>query len=125
MGIRMGFQYPSLNLGFQSNLPVHSPVLDIFYHEALCVASAIHDALFHILPGQSLAVFTDSLDTISIFSSLSRDMGYNQLLMFVVDLVLVTAIDFRVFHIIGDRNIVANHLSPNKAQEALSCVPHL
>ncbi|KAG2744107.1 hypothetical protein P692DRAFT_20746321, partial [Suillus brevipes Sb2] len=106
-------------------VPVHPPVSDIFFFEALCVASAIHDALSRISPGHRLAVFTDSLDTVSIFSSLSGETGYNQLLLFVVDLILATEVDFRVFHIAGDRNIVADHLSRNKAREALSCVPRL
>ncbi|KIK38173.1 hypothetical protein CY34DRAFT_91430 [Suillus luteus UH-Slu-Lm8-n1] len=121
----MGFWYPSLHLGFQSNLPVHLPVSDIFFFEALCVASAIHDALSHSLPGHHLAVFTDSLDTVSIFSSLSVETGYNQLLMFVVDLILAMEVNFQVFHIAGDRNIVADHLSHNKAREALICIPQL
>jgi hypothetical protein len=124
-GVGMGFWYPSLHLGFQSNLPARPPVSDIFFYEALCVASAIHDALSRILPGHRLAVFTDSLDTVSIFNSLSGETGYNQLLMFVVDLILATEVDFRVFHIAGERNVVADHLSRNKAREALTCVPHL
>jgi hypothetical protein len=44
-GTGMGFWYPRLNLVFQSNLPDHSPVQDIFFSEALCVSMAIHDAV--------------------------------------------------------------------------------
>ncbi|KAG2359924.1 hypothetical protein BDR07DRAFT_1291044 [Suillus spraguei] len=49
-GSGMGFWYPSLNLGFQSNLPEHPLMKDIFifFYKALCIASAIHDAVTHL-----------------------------------------------------------------------------
>ena len=61
----------------------------------------------------------------AIFNSLAAGAGYNDLLGFIVDLVLATSIDFRVFHISGDKNTVADHLSRNRGLEALTCVPNL
>jgi hypothetical protein len=123
-GIGLGFWYPSLRLGFYSDFPTRHSA-DIFYHKALCVASAIHDALSQLPSGHRLAVFTDSLDSVAIFSSLAAGAVYNDLLRFVVDLVLATSIDFRVFHISGDKNTVADHLAWNRGWEALACVPNL
>lgn len=106
-GIGLGFWYPSLRLGFYCDFPTRHST-DIFYHKALCVA-----------------VFTDSLDSVAIFNSLAAGAGYNDLLRFVVDLVLATSIDFQVFHISGDKNTVADHCSCNCGWEALACVPNL
>lgn len=44
-GSGMGFWYFLLNLTFQSGLPDHPPVTDIFFTEVLYVALAIHDAV--------------------------------------------------------------------------------
>jgi hypothetical protein len=111
LGSGMGYWFPELLLGFQSNLPLKSPVDDIFFHEALCVGSAIWDGVTRLPLGGRLAVFTDSLNTIYLFNSLSGDPGYNQLLHDVVEVIMAFGIDFRVFHISGERNVVADHLS--------------
>ncbi|KAG2049684.1 hypothetical protein BDR06DRAFT_1011914 [Suillus hirtellus] len=47
-GTGLGFWYPALNLSFQSPLPSHSPVEDIFFYESLCVSSGIHDAVTRV-----------------------------------------------------------------------------
>jgi hypothetical protein len=124
-GSGMGFWYPKLNLAFQSNLPDHSPVQDIFFSEALCVSVAIHDAVTRLPENGRLAVYTDSLNTVYLFNSLSVGPGYNPLLMDVIEVILVFRIDFRVFHVSGDNNIVADHLSHWRAREALRCSPGL
>jgi hypothetical protein len=124
-GSGMGFWYPSFNLAFQSNLPERPPIADIFFSEALCVASAIHDAVTRLPVGGRLAVFTDSLNTVYMFNTLSAGAGYNRLLMSVVETILVFDIDFRVFHIAGEENVVADHLSRWRAREALLCSPGL
>jgi hypothetical protein len=107
----MGYWFPELLLGFQSNLPLKSPVDDIFFHEALCVGSAIRDGVTRLPLGGRLAVFTDSLNIVYLFNSLSGDPGYNQLLHDVVEVIMAFGIDFRVFHISGERNVIADHLS--------------
>ncbi|KAG2742510.1 hypothetical protein P692DRAFT_201842064 [Suillus brevipes Sb2] len=117
-GSGMGFWYPSLNLAFQSNLPNRPPSNDIFFSEALCVTLAIHDAVTRLPKDGHLAVFTDSLNTVYMFNSLSRSSGYNHLLMDMVETVLVFEVDFRVFHISGCGNTVADHLSRWRARDA-------
>ncbi|KAG1833200.1 hypothetical protein DFJ58DRAFT_736191 [Suillus subalutaceus] len=95
----------------QSNLPEHPPVADIFFFEALCVASAIHDAVTQIPVNGCLAIYTDSLKTVYTFNTLSAGPGYNRLLVDAVEIILVFNVDFRVFHVAGEDNVVADHLS--------------
>ncbi|KIK39922.1 hypothetical protein CY34DRAFT_88341 [Suillus luteus UH-Slu-Lm8-n1] len=121
----MGYWYPSLNLGFQSSLPTRSPVNDIFFYEALCVGSAIHDAVTRLPHSGRLAVFTDSLNSMYMFNSLSGGPGFNRLLMDVVEVILAFEIDFRVFHISGDLNVVADYLSHWRAQDTIRVSPGL
>jgi hypothetical protein len=51
-GTSMGFWYPALNLGFQSQLPKRCPVQDIFFYEALCVCSGIRDGVTRLWQDQ-------------------------------------------------------------------------
>lgn len=124
-GSGMGFWYPSLNLGFQSSLPPKAPVHDIFFFEALCVSSAIHDAVTRLPQDGRLAVFTDSLNSVYLFNSLSGGPGFNRLLMDMVEIILTFRVDFRVFHISGNENVVADHLSRWRAVDAIRVSPGL
>ncbi|KAG2340133.1 hypothetical protein BDR05DRAFT_977435 [Suillus weaverae] len=124
-GSGMGFWYPSLNLAFQSGLPERPPITDIFFTEVLCVASAIHDAVTWLPRDGQLAVFTDSLNTVFMFNSLSGGPGFNQLLMDVVETIMVFKVDFRVFHISGCDNIIADRLSHWRGRDAVLCSPGL
>jgi hypothetical protein len=124
-GTGMGFWYPALNLGFQSNLPPRSPVDDIFFHEALCVGSAIHDAVTRLPRHGRLAIYTDSLNSVYMYNSLSGGPGFNRLLMDVVEVILAFEVDFRVFHVSGECNVVADHLSRWRASEAVRVSPGL
>lgn len=124
-GSGMGFWYPYLNLGFQSGLPEHSPIRDIFFFEALCVASAIHDAVTRLPFNGRLAVYTDSLNSVYMFNSLSGEPGFNRILMDVVEVILAFDVDFRVFHISGRDNVVADHLSRWRIADAICWSPGL
>jgi hypothetical protein len=61
-GSGMGFWYPQLLLGFQSNIPARAPIHDIFFYEALCVRLAICDVVSCLPLHDRLAVYTDSLN---------------------------------------------------------------
>jgi hypothetical protein len=124
-GSGLGFWYPRLNLGFQSNLPHRSPVNDIFFYEALCVASAIHDAVTRLPTNGRLAVYTDSLNSVYMFNSLAGEPGFNRILMDIVEVILAFDVDFRVFHVSGKNNIVADHLSRWRVNEAVRASPGL
>ncbi|KAG1785995.1 uncharacterized protein HD556DRAFT_1248919 [Suillus plorans] len=118
----MGFWYPSLNLGFWSNLPSCSPVENIFFHEALCIVSTIHDTVTHLPQHRRLAIFTDSLNSVYLFNSLSGGPGYNHLLMNVAEMILTFQVGFQVFHVSGDHNEVMDHLSQWRADNACKVV---
>ena len=111
--IALGIWYPSLALGLQA--PAHDIFAQhggsIFYLEALCVCSAILDAAPRLSSGQQLAVFTDNVNTVQLFNSLSALPAFNWMLIQVADAVLDQGFDFRVFHVPGIHNQVADSLS--------------
>ena len=83
----MGFWYPSLALGFQA--PAHQIFAQqegsIFYLESLCICVAILDAAPHLSPNQRLAVFTDNINTVQLFGSLSALLAFNWMLILVAE----------------------------------------
>jgi len=124
-GEGIAYWFPFANLGFQSHLPGDAPAGTIFYFEALAVTAAILDSV-HRLPAEGrIAVFTDNLNTVSMFNSLAALPPYNWLLMVSVDAIIDSRIDFQVFYVPGVDNIVADHLSRWRNEEAESVAPGL
>ncbi|KAG1894968.1 uncharacterized protein F5891DRAFT_960750, partial [Suillus fuscotomentosus] len=76
-------------------------------------------------PTQRLAVFSDSLNSVYMYNTLLASLGYHQLLIDVVKVVLIFDIDFRVFHVSGEVNLVIDHLSYWWAGEAQCISPSL
>ena len=109
----LGIWYPSLALGLQA--PAHDIFAQhggsIIYLEALCVCSAILDAAPRLSSGQHLAVFTDNVNTVQLFNSLSALPAFNWMLIQVANAVLDQGFDFQVFHVPGIHNQVAHSLS--------------
>jgi hypothetical protein len=124
-GNGMSFWYPSLNHGFQAPLPGTISSDTIFFFEALAVTAAIIDAAGRMHPHERLAVFTDNMNTVAMFNTLAALPPYNWLLMLVVDVILDSQIDLRVFHVPGVHNEVADHLSRWKNDEAREVSPGL
>ena len=75
----LGIWYPLLYLGLQA--PAHETFTQhegfIFYLESLCVCAAILDAAPHLSAGQHLGVFTDNINTVQLFNSLSALPAFN------------------------------------------------
>src|SRR5882724_909233 len=66
----LSFTAPTLKLGFCSSIPSHSPLMTIFYFEALAITSAILWASC-LEPGiHHLLIFTDPLNCMDMFNSL-------------------------------------------------------
>jgi hypothetical protein len=124
-GDGIAYWFPSSNLGFQSQLRGDAPTGTIFYFEALAVTAAILEAVHHLSPDDRLAVFTDNLNTVSMFNSLAALPPYNWLLMVSVDAIIRSRVDFRVFYVPGVDNIVADHLSRWRNTEAEDASPGL
>jgi len=60
---------------------------------------------------QCLAIFTNNINTVQLFNSLTALCNFNWMLIKVVDMIIASDIDFRVFHVPGAHNVVANSLS--------------
>src|SRR5882724_6806699 len=121
----LGFTAPTLKLGFFSSIPAHSPLTTIFYFEALAIASAILWAS-GLEPGiRRLLIFTDSLNCVDMFNSLRAQEGYNDILLFVVQILISSKISLRVFHIPGTDNCIADALSRHLFNMALTLSPGL
>ncbi|KAI5984525.1 hypothetical protein EDD15DRAFT_2121671, partial [Pisolithus albus] len=115
----MAFWFPSLNVGFQAHIPATGPAHTIFYFEALAVCSGILEASPH------LAVFSDSLNTVQLFNSLSALPTMNWMVMLVVDMLIPTSIDCHVFHVSGIHNVIADCLSHFCNDSAIQASPGL
>lgn len=116
-GVGLAYWFPTLNISFQSPLPGSALTGMIFFFEALAVTSALLNSVSRLQPGQRVAIFTDNLNTISMFNSLAA-LPHNWLLMVAVNAILAAQIDFRVFYVPGVDNVVADHLSRWKNVEA-------
>ena len=126
----MGFWYPSLALGFQA--PAHQIFAQqegsMFYLESLCICVAILDAAPRLSPNQRLAVFTDNINTVQLFNSLSALLAFNWMLILVAevaDTALNRGIDLQVFHVPGVQNEIANALSRLQNGQLASSYPEL
>jgi hypothetical protein len=122
----LGFWAPSLLRGFCHRLAGGTPAdSNILWLEGLAVASAVEFALSLRPCPSRLAVFTDSLDTVQMFDSLRASSTYNPILFSTCGALISHSVDLRVFHIAGDRNVVADALSRGLAHVALQTQPQL
>jgi hypothetical protein len=128
----MGFWYPTLNLAFYSSTP--NDDIDghvnhdgfIFYFEALCVLCALRDACSnHAESPGCFVIYTDNLNTVNLFSSLSALPSYNVLLREAVNLLVDGSHDLRVLHVPGVNNCVADALSRADFDHTLALDPDL
>jgi hypothetical protein len=120
----MGFWYPDLDLAFYSETPTDDEGT-IFYFEALCVLCALLDASNRSPTPGRFIFYTDSLNSVDIFSSLSALPAYNVLLKEAVNLLYEGGHDLRVLHIPGEDNAVADALSRADFSRAFDLRPQL
>ena len=110
----LGFWFPDQSVRFWSRIPEDPPKDTIFYFEALSVLSAIIHSTSLCTLVKRLVVYSDNLNTVQIFNSLSALPAYNDILKGSVDHLLSdidNLIDLWVIHITGKLNIVADALS--------------
>ena len=118
LSMNQGFQAPALDIFQESGK-------SIFYLEALCVCAAILYGVTLLPPDGRLTVFTNNLNSVQLFNSLAVLPSMNWMLMVCIDAVLSQGINFRVFHLPGERNVVADLLSRLQNSEALRILPSL
>ena len=97
----LGFWFPSLSAGFWSLIPEEPPSDTIFFFEAISVLSAILHSTTMGFSVRKLVVYTDNMNTVQIFNSLSALPAYNDILKAAVDHLLsdlANPIQLRVIH---------------------------
>lgn len=108
----LAFSYSNNGFVYQQRPHDSSVAIDIFFLELVAILSAIHHLACHPSPPQRLLLFTDSLDSVSIFNSLSASKkSHNGVLLAVAKVILQSGIDLRVRHIVGTNNIRTDLLS--------------
>ncbi|KIK79054.1 hypothetical protein PAXRUDRAFT_162329 [Paxillus rubicundulus Ve08.2h10] len=101
------------------------PIPLFFYLEALIVAAAIRESVVHLNWGGWIAVYSDNLNTVQIHNSLAALPSMNWMLMDMVNIILAHDVDFRVFHVSGSKNTIADHLSCLHNHDTSNTVPGL
>lgn len=123
----MGFWSPQLFKGFMADtIPsTFLPDDNIFWFEALTVLSAFIHASSLSSPPVRLAIFSDNLNTVQMFESLRSHPPYDLILRNVIDVVIDSNIDFRVWYIPGPSNVVADALSRGLLSVVHTHLPNL
>ena len=121
----LGFYCPADNVAYHADISATTTQKTIFYQEALAVLSALTWALDSKSSGIRLLIYTDSMNTVEMFHSLSALPGYNDLLMHAVGLLIPSSSSLRVLHVPGAENSVADALSRGLFTIALSLHPGL
>lgn len=110
--ISLSFVYAGNGFVYAINAPPSGVVVDIFFLELIAILSAIHHAASLSHPPRRLLLFTDSLDSVQVFSSLHTTQSiHNGPLLAVAGIILRSGIDLRVSHIPGKENVRADLLS--------------
>jgi hypothetical protein len=124
----MGFWYPSLKVAFWSDVPESPPKDMIFYFEALCVLSVILRSTSFDSPIHKLTIYTDNLNTVQMFNTLSVLPAYNKILKTAVDHLLLdidNPIQLQVIHVAGHLNTIADALSRGELYTIVDNVPNV
>jgi len=84
----LGFTAPNMLIGFCASVPNDSITPTIFFYEALAIASAVLWASALEPRIKRLLIYTDSLNCVDMFNMLSAKEGYNDILLFVVRILM-------------------------------------
>jgi hypothetical protein len=122
----MAFYIPSLKLAFQCPLPLTTVSEYIFFFEVLAVCSVFHHVANSCnAPPHCLVIYSDSSNTVDIFNTLHAIAPYNRLIISAMNVVLDHHIDYRVLHMQGVDNPIADAVSCYKNDLAASLCPRL
>jgi hypothetical protein len=82
--------------------------------------SALQHAADQLPPNSRVVIFTDSNNTIAMFSTLHCQPLYNPLVRYAADILMNSRLHLRVLHIPGELNRIANFLSRGQLMDVLN-----
>jgi len=87
-------------------------IVDIFFLKMVAILSAIHHVANFSRPPRQVLIYTDSLNSVAVFNTLSTSQPFhNSVLLRVAEIILRSGLDLHIQHIEGKKNIWANLLS--------------
>jgi hypothetical protein len=122
-GVGMGIWFPGEYAGFQCPLPAEGPKNLIFFYEALAICLVFH--LGAKYGRDQIAVYSDSTNTVDMYSLLRAKQIYNSILLCAVDFTVDTSIVTKVYYVPGNQNVIADYLSRFLNADALRLAPNL
>ncbi|KAJ3911164.1 hypothetical protein F5877DRAFT_93815 [Lentinula edodes] len=124
-GMGYWFCHDSRLLGYQCAVPrPDDSEKPIFYYKALTVVSSILHAI-KLSTVRHVFVFTDNTNMVDMFHALKAKQLYNPLLLTAIDHSICSNLQFRVAHIPGDENDIADALSRFDYARILQLVPSM
>ncbi|TFY52988.1 hypothetical protein EVJ58_g9702 [Rhodofomes roseus] len=124
----IGLWFPWLKQAYFCDLPGDPPADTIFFFEALAVCCAMHCIVqwrrdTGCLQLRRFGVYSDNSNSVNIFDSLRAKPAYNSILRSAVDLCISESFQFRVQHIPGKDNVIADALSRRQFDLVQELVP--
>ena len=108
----LGFVYADRGFTYAISPSSSKEKIDIFFLELIAILSAIHHIGLFLHPPKKVLLWTDSLDSVAVYSSLrAAEPLHNSVLLALVGVLLETGMDLRIHHIAGKDNIRADLLS--------------
>jgi hypothetical protein len=102
----LAFSFSNNGFVYQQQPRTSTAPIDIFFLELVAILSAIHHLACLPHPPRRLLLFTDSLNSVAVFNSLSAsEILHNSVLLAVAKIILQSGIDLRVRHIDGKDNL--------------------
>ena len=98
---------------------------DIFFNEALAVVSVIEWVAHLPDKPQQVLIYTDSMNMVDIFHSLTANLNYILLLFWAVKIMMDFGVDVWVVHIPGTKDVIVDALSHLLFQVVTSLHPGL
>ncbi|TDL28528.1 hypothetical protein BD410DRAFT_834608 [Rickenella mellea] len=127
----LGFWSPTTKDAFYMRFPIGTNLFsDIYWNETFAVTCAFQYIADSFPPAQVLRplhalAHTDSMDTVELFSSLRPQPKFVAMILDIMSHFQLRHISHRVFHIAGERNVIADLLSRGLLDEVRRKRPDL
>lgn len=98
---------------------------NIFYNECLALVLALHNSHTILDDGAKILIYSNSMNTMDIFSSMSGLPNWNWMLKLAVDIILLGDYDLHVLHVSTTTNTVADALSRQDFNHSIKLIPDI